>query len=351
MHHIAHLLIGVGGTTFMPDFSINFCQYEKTMTLLEKIRNILKLSLLLLTFCYTSSLHAHKTIGITQIVDHPSLNAIRNGIVEELARNGYQEGNNLIIIYENAQGNPATAAQIARKFASLSLDVVVPISTPSAQAVVQQIKDSPIIFAAISDPLGAKIVPSLNASGGNVTGVADIPPVEKQLDFITQCLPQLKTLGVIYNPGEVNNVSLLERLEKAANEKNIQIKTASASKTTEINSAVNGLIDEVDALFIGNDNTIVSGLESIIKVALKTKKPFFVSDPDSVQRGALAAYAYDQHKIGEQVGRMILKVFKGKSPGKINVETPEDLQTYFNPRIAKILQVNCSTATSKKETP
>jgi len=334
----------------MPVFSINFCQYEKAMTLLEKIQTKLKLSLLLLTLCFISPLSAHKTIGITQIVDHPSLNAIRKGIVDELARGGYQEGKDLTIIYENAQGNPAIAAQIARKFASLSLDAVIPISTPSAQAVVQQVKESPIIFAAISDPLEAKIVPSLKASGGNVTGVADIPPVEDQLDFITKCLPQLKTLGVIYNPGEVNNVSFLERLKEAAKKKDIQIKTAPASKTAEITGAVNGLIDEVEALFIGNDNTIVSGLESIVKVTLKTKKPFFVSDPDSVQRGALAAYAYDQHKIGEQVGRMILKVFKGKSPGKINVEIPEDLKVYFNPRIEKILQVNCSIAMPKKET-
>ncbi|HCC25041.1 MAG TPA: hypothetical protein DEP85_05990, partial [Holosporales bacterium] len=124
----------------MPVFSINFCQYEKAMTLLEKIQTKLKLSLLLLTLCFISPLSAHKTIGITQIVDHPSLNAIRKGIVDELARGGYQEGKDLTIIYENAQGNPAIAAQIARKFASLSLDAVIPISTPSAQAVVQQVK-------------------------------------------------------------------------------------------------------------------------------------------------------------------------------------------------------------------
>src|SRR3990167_1919081 len=275
--HIAHLLIGVGGTQLIRDLSINFCQHERAMTLLKNIQHTLPICALILSLFYASPGLAHKTIGITQIVDHPSLNAIRNGIIDELAKGGYQEGENLTIIFEDAQGNPATAAQIARKFASLPLDVIVPISTPSAQAVVQQVKKTPIVFAAISDPLEAKVVTSLKSPGGNVTGVADTPPVEKQLEAILSCLPQLKTLGVVYNPGEVNNVSLLERLKEAAKKKDIQIKTAPASKTAEITGAVNGLIDEVEALFIGNDNTIVSGLESIVKVTLKTKKPFFVS--------------------------------------------------------------------------
>jgi putative ABC transport system substrate-binding protein len=320
------------------------------MTILKNIQNTLKLSILILSlFCAPEAraLKAHKTIGITQIVDHPSLNDIRKGIIEELAHAGYQEGENLTIIYENAQGNPTTASQIAHKFQSLPLDVIVPISTPSAQAIVRQIKDTPIIFAAISDPLEAKIVSSLEHPGGNVTGVADIPPVKEQLNFIMECLPNLKVLGFLYNPGEVNNVIFLKSLEEAAKKKNIKILKASASKTADIQAAVNSIIGDIDALFIGNDNTIVSGLEAVIKASLKAKKPFFVSDPDSVNRGALAAYAYDQRKIGRQVGRMVLDVFNGKKPGDLSVEKPQDIRTYINPRTASLLNVQCSAIKSK----
>lgn len=317
------------------------------MTILKNIQSTLKLNFLILSLLYAPGVLAHKTIGITQIVDHPSLNDIRKGIIEELSHAGYREGKNLTIIFENAQGNPSIASQIAHKFQSLPLDAIIPISTPSAQAMVQQIKNTPIIFAAISDPLEAKIVSSLEHPGGNVTGVADIPPVEEQLDFIIQCLPNLKVLGFLYNPGEVNNVIFLKQLEKAAKEKNIKILKASASKTGDIQAAVNSIIEDADALFIGNDNTIVSGLEAVIKVSLNTKKPFFVSDPDSVNRGALAAYAYDQRKIGQQVGRMALEIFNGKNPGDLSVEKPQDLRTYINPRTASLLNVHCSAIKSK----
>ncbi|MBX9621861.1 MAG: ABC transporter substrate-binding protein [Alphaproteobacteria bacterium] len=321
------------------------------MTILKNIQNTLKLSTFILSFLYAPGALAHKTIGITQIVDHPSLNDIRKGIIEELAQAGYREGKNLTIIFENAQGNPSTASQIAHKFQSLPLDAIVPISTPSAQAMVQQVKNTPIIFAAISDPLEAKIVSSLEHPAGNVTGVADTPPVEEQLDFIMQCLPNLKVLGFLYNPGEVNNVIFLKHLERAAKEKNIKILKASASKTADIQAAVNSIIEDIDALFIGNDNTIVSGLEAVIKASLKAKKPFFVSDPDSVNRGALAAYAYDQRKIGQQVGRMVLEILNGKNPGDLSVEKPQDLRTYINPRTASLLNIHCSAIKSNQEAP
>jgi putative ABC transport system substrate-binding protein len=198
------------------------------MTLFTLLKQKAKTSILLASLVFPFSATAHKTIGITQIVDHPSLNAIREGIVEELATQGFKEGEGFTILFESAQGNPTTAIQIAQKFASLSLDAVVPISTPSAQAVVHQIKTSPIVFAAITDPIEAKIVSSLNHPGGNVTGVSDMPPLLEQLNMITTCVPHLKVLGVVYNPGEANSVAMLDSLTRLAKEKNIEIKPSAA---------------------------------------------------------------------------------------------------------------------------
>ena len=312
------------------------------MTILNQVQKHLKTVALFITLFYSQSLHAHKTIGITQIVDHPSLNAIREGIIEGLAEEGYVEGKDLTIVFENAQGNPTTAAQIAQKFAGLHLDVIVPITTPSAQAIVRQIKKTPIVFAAISDPLTARVVNSLDHPGGNVTGVADTPPLDKQLHFIESCLPHLKTLGVVYNPGETNNVFFLERLKDLAAKKHIKILTAAAPKSADVQASAHSLINQVEAIFIGNDNTVVSGLESLVKICLDANKPLFVSDPESVDRGALAAYAYDQRDIGKQVGIMVSQVLNGKNPGDIPVEIPHSLKMSINPKTAEKIKVTCS---------
>jgi len=286
----------------------------------------------------------HKTIGITQIVEHPSLNAIREGIIEELKKENFIEGKNLTIIYENAQGNPTLAAQIAQKFASLPLDAVIPISTPSAQTIVHHIKKTPVIFAAITDPLGAKIVSSLEHPEGNVTGVTDAPPLEEQLNFIQTCIPQLKNLGVIYNPGEANSVAMVDALKSLAKKKDINIISATAAKTSDIKAAALSLVENVEAIFIGNDNTVISGLEPLVQVCLATKKPLFVSDPDSVNRGALAAYAYDQRQMGRQVGAMVARILKGENPRNMPVEKANGLKFTRNPKTAEIIKVTCNMA-------
>lgn len=286
----------------------------------------------------------NKTIGITQIVEHPSLNAIRKGIIEELKKEGFIEGKNLTIVYESAQGNPTVAAQIAQKFASLPLDAVIPISTPSAQTIVHHVKTTPIIFAAITDPVGAKIVSSLEHPGGNVTGVTDSPPLMEQLNFIQTCIPHLKTLGVVYNPGEANSVAMIEALKPLAKEKNIHIVIAAASKSSDVKAAALSLVARVDAIFIGNDNTVISGLEPLVKICLDTKKPLFVSDPDSVNRGALAAYAYDQQQMGRQVGVMVARILKGEAVKNMAVERATDLKFSLNPKTAETIKVTCKIA-------
>lgn len=313
------------------------------LKLLKQHLKVISLSVALL-FPFSSVADANKTIGITQIVDHPSLNAIREGIVEELKHQGFEEGKNLTILFESAQGNPTVAVQIAKKFASLPLDAIVPISTPSAQPVVHQIKTTPIVFAAITDPLGAKIVPSLEHPGGNVTGVTDTPPLVEQLNFMETCLPHLKTLGVIYNPGEANSVAMIETLKPLAAKKNIKVATAAASKSADVQSAARSLVGSVDAVFVGNDNTVVSGLEALVKTCLEVKKPLFVSDPDSVNRGALAAYAYDQRQMGRQVGSMVARVLKGENPGNMSVERATDLNFSLNPKTAEQIKVTCEIA-------
>lgn len=319
------------------------------MTRLNRFQTTLKVLSFFSFFLSSIAYSDPKVIGITQIVDHPSLNAIREGVLESLAQQGFKEGSEFTVIFENAQGNPTTAAQIAKKFASLPLDVIIPITTPSAQAIAQQVKTTPIVFAAITDPLAAKIVMSFDRPGGNVTGVADIPPLKQQLAFIKKAVPSLKTLGIIYNPGEVNMVSFVEQMKILAKQEHITLLTAAAPKSVDVQAAAQSLIERVDAIFIGNDNTIVSGLEPLVKICLNFKKPLFMSDPDSVERGAFAAHAYDQRKIGQQVGVMVAKILKGKSPGNLPVETPQNLEVFTNHTTAQAINLPPPTAHSSSE--
>ena len=169
------------------------------------------------------------TVAVTAIVEHPALDAARDGIKAELEAAGYAEGKNLAFTYESAQGNPATAAQIARKLVGERPDVIVPISTPSAQAVVGATEDIPVVFTAVTDPVGAKLVQDAQHPGGNVTGMSDLSPIGAHLDLVKEITPDAQTLGVIYNPGEANSVTLLELLKQEAPARGLTIREAPAS--------------------------------------------------------------------------------------------------------------------------
>lgn len=268
---------------------------------------------------------ADKTVAVTAIVEHPALDAVRDGVRDSLKEAGFVEGKNLKFIYQSAQGNPATAAQIARKFVGDAPDVIVPISTPSAQAVVAATKDIPVVFSAITDPVAAKLVKSWEASGTNVTGVSDLSPVSRHLDLVKQIVPSAKRLGVIYSPGEANSVALVEILRKEVKAKGLTLVEAPAQRTVDIAGAAQNLVGKVDAIYVPTDNNVISAIESVVKVAQQAKIPLIAADTDSVKRGAVAALGINYGDLGLQTGRMVARVLKGEAPGKI----PSELSTKF----------------------
>ena len=261
-----------------------------------------------------------KTLALTQIVEHPSLDAARRGIVDELAAAGFVQGQNLTVDYQNAQGNPATAAQIARKFAGARPDVIVAIATPSAQAVAAATRELPIIFCAVSDPVGAKLVGQLERPGGNITGTSDLSPIAEQLDLIRELSPNAKTLGVIYNPGEVNSVSLIGLLKQLAPGRGFRVVEAAAPKSGDVLSAARQLAGKAEAIYIPLDNTVVSALEAVIKVGREAKIPVYSADTDSVGRGTVASLGFDYYDVGRQTGQQAIRVLRGEKPGDIPVE-------------------------------
>jgi putative tryptophan/tyrosine transport system substrate-binding protein len=274
------------------------------------------------------------TVAVTAIVEHPALDAARDGIKAELEAAGYEEGKNLAFVYESAQGNPATAAQIARKLVGERPDVIVPISTPSAQAVVGATKDIPVVFTAVTDPVGAKLVQDAAHPGGNVTGMSDLSPIGAHLDLVKEITPGVETLGVIYNPGEANSVTLLELLKQEAPARGLTIREAPAPKSADVLAAARSLVGNADAVYVPTDNTVVTALEAIVKVGEQNKLPVYAGDTDSVPRGAIAALGFNYFDVGRQTGRIVLRVLKGEQPGEIPVEGVEITELFVNPGAA-----------------
>ncbi|MBD9597405.1 ABC transporter substrate-binding protein [Ensifer sp. ENS05] len=259
------------------------------------------------------------TVSVTAIVEHPSLDAVRDGVKAALNKAGYVEGKNLTFKFESAQGAPAIAAQIAQRFVGEAPDVIVPISTPSAQAVVASTPSIPVVFTAVTDPVGARLVKGFDPTGTNVTGVADFAPVKDQVDLMLEIVPGLKRLGVLYNPGEPNSLSILDKLEQVAQERNLELVEGPATKSSEVQSATQNLVGQVDAVYVPTDNTIVSALEAVLNVGVENKLPVFSSETDSVARGALAAVGFDYFQVGVETGDIVARVLKGEKVGSIPV--------------------------------
>ena len=257
------------------------------------------------------------TVDVTAIVEHPALDAVRDGVKDALAAAGYKEGENLTFVYKSAQGNAATAAQIARQFAGDGPTVIVPISTPSAQAVAAATRDIPIVFSAVSDPVGAQLVKSMDKPGGNITGLSDMSPVAEHVALIKEILPNLKKLGFLYNSGEANSVSLLAALKAEAEKAGVEVIESAATKTAEVQGAARALVGKADAIDVPTDNTLISALESAVGVAVESKLPLFTADTDSVSRGAIAALGFNYYDVGKQTGAIVVRVLKGETVGDI----------------------------------
>jgi putative ABC transport system substrate-binding protein len=270
------------------------------------------------------------TVAVTAIVEHPALDAVRDGVKDALNEAGYKEGEGLTFVYQSAQGNPATAAQIARQFIGDDPNVIVPISTPSAQAVVSATRDIPVVFTAVTDPLGAQLVKDMDKPGGNVTGLSDMSPVAAHVDLIKEIMPEVKTIGYLYNSGEANSVSLLAVLKEAADAAGIAVVESAATKTAEVQGAARALIGRADAIYVPTDNTIISALESAVAVAEEAKVPLFTADTDSVARGSIAALGFNYYDVGKQTGEVVVRILKGENPGDIAVRVAEGTDLVVN---------------------
>ena len=279
-------------------------------------------------FALAGAAHA-QTVKVLSIVDHPALDAIRDGVRAELKAEGYGD-DKLKWEYQSAQGNTGTAAQIARKFVGDQPDVIVAIATPAAQAVVASTKSVPVVYSGVTDPVAAQLVKGWGPSGTNVTGVSDKLPLDRQVALIKRVVPNAKTVGMVYNPGEANSVVVVKALKEILAKQGMTLKEAAAPRTVDIGPAAKSLIGKVDVIYTNTDNNVVSAYEALVKVANEAKIPLVAGDTDSVKRGGIAALGINYGDLGRQTGKVVARILKGEKPGAIASETSSNLELFAN---------------------
>ncbi len=287
-------------------------------------------------------------IGINQIVEHPALDASRKGFIEALKSKGFEEGKNLDIDFQNAQGEPATAQTIAQNFVSKKKDLILAIATPSAQAAFNATKNIPILITAVTDPVKAGLVKSLDKPETNVTGTSDKVSIEKQFDLLKQLVPNSKRVGIVYTTSEANSEIQLESAKKAAPSFGLEIVTAGVTNVNEIPQALDSLLDKIDVLYVPTDNLVASAMPLISSKCYKKNIPVIGSERAHVESGALATTGIDYYKLGFQTGLAAVEVLNGKAPKDIPVTALKDMQLVINTDAAKKLNIKIPEELSNK---
>ena len=288
-------------------------------------------------------------IGISQFITHQSLDATREGFVDELAKQGYVEGKNIEIDLQNAQGEQRNLKTISQQLAESS-DVVLAIATPSAQSLANTTQATPVIFSAVTDPVSAKLVESREHPGGNVTGTSDqsSDTISIQINLIKKVLPKAKTIGILYTQSEPNSVVQKDEAKRLLEEKGFTVVEKTILDSNNVKAAAESLMAEVDMVFVPTDNIISSTMETVKQVSIKHKVPVFGGSTEMVAVGGLYNYGTNYEELGRQTARMLIRVLKGEKPENIAVELPEKLELHTNQEMADALGIDISKLEGKE---
>ena len=316
------------------------------------MKKLLMAALLLATISIQGVIAEGATISVSQFVEHPALDAVLKGFQDYLKEKGIDATYNV----HNAQANMGTATQIAQQMIGEKADLLVAIATPSAQTCVQALNKAPaelkrpFLFTAVTDPVAAGLVKDLQKPDPGITGVSDLLPIEEHIRMVMAYKSDIKKLGLLYNAGEANSKATIASIKALSNKLGFETVEATASKTADVYQAAKSLVGRVDAVFIPTDNSIVSALESVIKVGVQIKLPIFAADVDSVKRGAVAAMGFDYYKHGYQTGAIAERILAGEKPENIPVEFQKELQLHINVGYSRQMGLEPPEALLKKAT-
>jgi len=286
-------------------------------------------------------------IGLTQFMTHPAADAGRLGFIDALADNGFVEAGvgcpaeytrrEVEYDYQNPEGDATVELTIAQKFRNDEVDLIFSFGTTITQACINAVKetDIPVVFCAITDPVAAGIVSDWVHPDENVTGTSDMIEVDSTVDLILEIVPDVTRLGTVYNASEVNSVVLVDMLNEVCSQLDIEVEERTVSTSADVQSRAQSLVGKVDAIWVGTDNTVVSGLEALIKVCEDNQIPFFPSDDPSIKRGGIASLGFDYYDIGYQTGEMAVRILRGTPASDIPVQLGKVFSYSVNTKAAE----------------
>ena len=278
-------------------------------------------------------------IGITQITEHPALDLAREGFIRALKDNGFEDGNNIEIDFQSAQGDIPTSQTIAQNFVSQNKDIIFAISTPSAQSAFNSTNEIPILITAVTDPVEAGIVKSIEKTQTNVTGTSDITPVNKQFELIKMLVPNAKKVGVIYNTSEINSKIQVDMAKKEAKKIGFDIEEVGVSSVNEVAQAMDKLIQSVDVVYTPADNIVASSMSLISNKCNEKNIPIIGAEESHVKLGALATEGIDYNQLGYETGLMAVQVLNGKEPQDMSIEHIKNTTLVINEEVAKKINI------------
>ncbi|HEM5322242.1 TPA: ABC transporter substrate-binding protein [Streptococcus suis] len=317
--------------------------YYKLVKKLATI-SVASMGLLALAACSSSSEQASSDVvkvGVLQYMEHESLTAAREGFVAELEANGYKEGEKLVLDYQNAQGDQANLQTISERLIDGN-DIVLAIATPSAQSLATVSTETPIVFTAVTDPLSADLVESIEKPGGLLTGTSDQAPIDKQVELLGQAVPDAKTVGILYTTSERNSEVQVEQAKELLEKAGYKVVVKGITSSNEVQDATTSLMKDVDALFIPTDNTVASTMTMIGELSVEHKVPVIGGSTDMVDEGGLLTYGTNYEALGRQTAKMAIKIIEGANVSETAVEYPETVSLHVNEEMAQKLGIDTS---------
>ncbi|EKV55839.1 ABC transporter substrate-binding protein [Brachyspira hampsonii 30446] len=314
---------------------------------MKKLFIALSISILLIASCSktndanaSSSDSAAKKIGILQLVEHAALDQANKGFVDGLKEAGYEDGKNIIIDYQNAQGEQANCITISQKFINDRVDLILAIATPAAQAVANLTKDIPILITAVTDPADSKLVADNNAPGGNVTGTSDLTPVKEQMDLLKKLIPSAQKIAFLYNSSEQNSKFQVDIAKEKADELGLSYVDATITNPNDIQQVVQSLVGKVDAIYVPTDNMVSAGMANVVSITEPAKIPVICGEAGMLNAGGLATYGIDYYELGKLTANQAVKILKGESqPANMPIEYIQNPVLEVNTNAAQKLGV------------
>jgi putative ABC transport system substrate-binding protein len=305
---------------------------------MEKLIRILTLVLTIILAVASAGCSKEKkvTVGIIQYMDHVALDNAREGFIDALKDNGFTDGNNIIIDYQNAQGDQSNLTTISDRFVSNKVDLVLAIATPAAQSIAGRTNEIPILGTAITDYVSAKLADSNEVPGGNISGTTDMNPIKEQIELLVKLVPDAKTVGVLYTSSEDNSILQAALAKEAIEDLGLSYTEVTVASSNDVQQATQSIVGKCDAIYIPTDNTFASAMPVVHGITSQSKTPVICGESGMVENGGLATLGINYYDLGYQTGLMAVKVLKGEAePATMPIESATGFDFTINSSIAE----------------